>query len=120
MSVALIGGGASCAAARDFVRSSLAETGWHGDVEAAVLLTSELVANASRHAGGRCQLCLSIDGPRLRIEATDRNTRAPVLRRPSVEDESGRGLLLVDVLSKEWGVQQRDGDGKTVWFELSA
>ena len=31
----------------------------------------------------------------------------------------GRGLLLVDTLSREWGVTVIHDDGKTVWFRLS-
>ena len=31
---------------------------------------------------------------------------------------SGRGLILMEVLADEWGVDPR-GDGKTIWFQLA-
>ena len=119
-SLTLIGGSASCASAREFVRAVLGECPWPGDVEAAVLLASELVANANRHAGGGCRLSLWIDGRSLHVEAADRSGRRAELRVPDELDEAGRGLLLVDVLSSDWGVAERNGGGKVVWFELRA
>lgn len=116
----LIGGSASCSSARDFVRSQLAAVPWPGDVEAAVLLASELVANAARHAGGACRLTLHVNGRMLRVEAADRSRRPAELRVPDELDDAGRGLLLVDVLSSDWGVESRAGLGKVVWFELRA
>ncbi|MFH9980944.1 ATP-binding protein [Streptomyces sp. NPDC017179] len=49
---------------------------------------------------------------------TDPDPRAlPVLRRKADEDdESGRGLALLDALSLRWGVDRRPGS-KTVWCE---
>lgn len=117
-SIRLTGGGASCSRARSFVRTSLAAIGWEGDVEAAVLLASELVANASLHGGGECRLTLRIANRRLRIEALDSSAHLPVLRHPADLEEGGRGLLLVDVLALDWGAAVLEGHGKVVWFEL--
>lgn len=114
----LIGGSASSAAARQFVRCVLGDICWPGDVEAAVLLASELVSNAAQHAGGGTELTVRVEGPMLRVEAGDRSSRKPRLRRPGPLDDAGRGLLLVDVLSSDWGVHDRADGGKTVWFEL--
>jgi hypothetical protein len=41
---------------------------------------------------------------------------APVTKHPSTEDESGRGLLLVDSLSSCWGYEEVPGwQGKRTW-----
>jgi hypothetical protein len=37
---------------------------------------------------------------------------------PAPDDESGRGLLLVDALSHSWGVKPRQV-GKTVWARVA-
>ena len=41
--------------------------------------------------------------------------RPPVLRPAADDAESGRGLLIVDALADDEGVEQVAGDGKTVW-----
>ncbi|MFD5355953.1 ATP-binding protein [Streptomyces sp. NPDC058657] len=44
----------------------------------------------------------------------------PELRKPeNALDPGGRGLILVDALSANWGVRPR-GPGKTVWAHLPA
>jgi anti-sigma regulatory factor (Ser/Thr protein kinase) len=85
----------------------------------ALLLASELVANAVLH--GRSEVCVEIsrERGRLRVAVLDENSRHPV---PVSEDPNaldGRGLALVDALAERWGVEQRPM-GKAVWFELSA
>ncbi|MFG2945430.1 ATP-binding protein [Streptomyces adustus] len=93
--------------------------------ETAVLLLSELMTNAYRHArvpAGRQirTLCLLQDD-RLRISVTDANGTLPTPRETAPEHESGRGLALVAALADGWGAQPRAGGiGKTVWFELCA
>lgn len=86
--------------------------------EAALLIISELVANAVTHAGGdlvRCELHLA-EGL-LRIEVTDHGPRylQPEIRQPALDDLSGRGLLLVSTLSCAWGVIPAGLSGWTVW-----
>ena len=92
-------------------------------VELAVLLLSELMTNAYRHArvspgreiGLRCVL-----GDRgLRVEVSDASDELPRLRDAALDDESGRGLALVAAFADAWGAFPRPcGIGKTVWFEL--
>ncbi len=59
----------------------------------------------------------------VRIEVADASgvaklpSAAP--HRPCPEGESGRGLLLVDVLAVRWGCEPRHPVGKTVWAEVS-
>lgn len=91
--------------------------------DTAVLLLSELMTNAYRHAKAspgrelRARCVLTED--RLRISVTDANDTLPAPRRASPEDESGRGLALVAMLADAWDAELREcGVGKTVWFEL--
>ncbi|MFF8592519.1 ATP-binding protein [Streptomyces sp. NPDC015220] len=60
-----------------------------------------------------------LDGGRMRVEVGDPDPRAlPVLVRAADEDESGRGLALLDAVATRWGVERR-AEGKTVWCELA-
>ncbi|MFG3206856.1 ATP-binding protein [Streptomyces sp. NPDC048192] len=89
----------------------------------AQLLVSELASNAVTHGRvpGRdfeLRLRLLPQEDTLRIEVSDaRGDRAPRLRDGGTEDEHGRGLVVVLVLSARWGVTERTV-GKTVWAEL--
>lgn len=93
--------------------------------ETAVLLLSELVTNALRHAG--CAPGREIwtrfavrDDDSLRIEVSDACVVLPHPRHASPDDETGRGLALVDALAARWGAEPREcGVGKTVWFEIN-
>lgn len=81
------------------------------------LLATELVTNAVRHAGSPVELSVACRDDRIRIEARDASPEVP--RPPCVDAPTRhRGLLLVEDLSDEWGVDVQDGDGKVVWFEL--
>ncbi|MFG3224585.1 ATP-binding protein [Kitasatospora sp. NPDC048194] len=84
----------------------------------AVLLVSELVGNALRHAGEPGALLL-VRGPgRMRIEVSDSSPRPPLPRPPHGPDErGGLGLYLLDRLALCWGWRPW-GRGKTVWCEL--
>jgi hypothetical protein len=92
-----------------------------GDTERvhdAALVLSELVGNAVRHAeGDRLQVHLRCRGDVLRIAVRDGSVVGPVPRDADVEDESGRGLLIIEALSHRWGWQPRPG-GKVVWADV--
>lgn len=90
--------------------------------ETAVLLVSELATNAVRHAAAPdfevSVQYLPVEA-RLWVGVTDSGSGYPMLRRPPVTAEHGRGLQLVGLLADRWGVRRRRGDdAKTVWFEL--
>ncbi|WP_405676116.1 ATP-binding protein [Streptomyces sp. NBC_01511] len=95
-------------------------------IETAEHITAELATNAATHGrlSGRdflLELRRTDDGRVLRIEVTDtRGDHLPGLhpQLPSPEDESGRGLLLVEVLADRWGVTSGPVPRKTVWAEL--
>ena len=106
--------------ARHFVRDTLLAWDLAGLVEDAQLGTSELVANAVRHAGTDLLLSLDEDGP-VTIAIQDGR---PELRRPVAADadflaENGRGLHIVAAISADWGITTAVG-GKIVWFVLAS
>jgi len=84
------------------------------------LVVSELVTNAVSHGGeGGFRLTVSAGEDVGRVEvadsgATDKDLR---VRTAAEEDEEGRGLLIVDALTRRWGVCE-DEDGTVVWAEL--
>ncbi|WP_052848415.1 ATP-binding protein [Streptomyces avicenniae] len=86
--------------------------------DSAVLLVSELVGNAVRHAGAP-SFGLRIRRRRgwIRVEVSDPSRTLPCLLPVRDLDVSGRGLFLVDHLSDRWGVDLL-ADGKATWFEM--
>jgi hypothetical protein len=56
---------------------------------------------------------------RIVIEVSDPDPRPPFLSQPGTEAESGRGLVLVEALSKEWSYFYPPVGGKTVYCILS-
>ena len=89
-------------------------------VEVAVLVTSELMANAVNHAPPPGRLQVRADRERVHIEVSDGSEREPrmVLQGPAAAAAGGRGLLLIDRLATRWGWDARPA-GKTVWCEVS-
>lgn len=102
---------------RDFVASTA--RGWGlGDVGAlAELLVSEIVTNAVEHGGSGGVVELEALPAGIRVAVTDSSFEQPAMRHPGNDEPSGRGLSIVDRLSRWWGVEPRL-DGKTVWFEV--
>lgn len=86
--------------------------------EVAVLLTSELAANAVLHARTDFRVRVHLDDGSIRVEVLDDNPRAPVVAEVPVDAASGRGLALLQQLSADWGVVPCAG-GKVVWFEVA-
>jgi anti-sigma regulatory factor (Ser/Thr protein kinase) len=83
----------------------------------AQLLTTELVTNAVRHAESPVEITVIRREDRIRIEARDDSTAVPAL--PADDPPIRyRGLLLVEDLAEEWGVEVEDRKGKIVWFEV--
>jgi anti-sigma regulatory factor (Ser/Thr protein kinase) len=106
--------------ARHFVTGVLREHGVRaGEVmEAAVLLTSELVTNAVLYAAGTIDVGVDIDLRGVRVEVADCSAQAPSPREVGADETSGRGLHLVAELARAWGVREAPPTGKVVWFEL--
>ena len=88
------------------------------DVETAMLVTNELVTNATLHAGTECEVVLTGRPNTLEIRVSDFDRQVD-LRRHSFGAEmvTGRGLRMLEVLCRSWGVEP-DERGKTVWCQL--
>ena len=107
----------SVPAARRFATSAL--RGVSADtLEAVELMVSELATNCIRHTDSGFELTITRTGGDIRVEATDGAGGTPEMRSPKPTDPSGRGLKIIDMLSAEWGVDQRAAAGKTVWFRV--
>ena len=87
--------------------------------ETAVLLVSELVTNAVRHAmcTDAITLELRVVQTRLRIEAYRCRPGLVVPRTTGQFDEPGFGCALLDALADKWGVRETV-TGTTAWAEL--
>ncbi|MFB8775794.1 ATP-binding protein [Streptomyces broussonetiae] len=99
--------------ARRITRAFLGLWNVNGELAENILLAvSELVTNAIEHGTGDVALRLWYPHGELRIEVTDDNPAPAELRLAGDDDVSGRGLFLVAVLARTWGVSK---DGKTTW-----
>ncbi|WP_217240063.1 SpoIIE family protein phosphatase [Streptomyces sp. AC555_RSS877] len=84
------------------------------------LVADELITNALMHTEGSAIVTLRVltgGGRRLRVEVEDASSALPRRREAGESGVSGRGLLLVDLLTDAWGVEARGG-GKCVWCEF--
>ncbi|PRY13020.1 ATP-binding protein [Kineococcus rhizosphaerae] len=85
------------------------------------LLTSELVANAVLHGSPPVTVAVTSEPGQVRVEVGDGSGDRPQRREVAPEATGGRGVALVDLLAKDWGVHPRpDGSGKVVWFSCAA
>jgi anti-sigma regulatory factor (Ser/Thr protein kinase) len=112
--------GRSVGRARRELRGTLSAWGLDHLAEPAELVLSELLTNAVRYArspaGRQIETRFERTADGIRIEVHDANDRLPQMRRAADDDEGGRGLALVDVLTgRRWGVSSRQGVGKLVW-----
>jgi anti-sigma regulatory factor (Ser/Thr protein kinase) len=104
-------------AVREALEGELTEERLH-DVE---LLISELTTNSVRHAGcdetRELYMQADVDGRYLRLCLCDGGGGfEDVTPKPDLRRGGGYGLMLLDRLSKRWGIL-RDG-GFCVWFEV--
>ncbi|WP_371549866.1 ATP-binding protein [Streptomyces sp. NBC_00554] len=88
-------------------------------------IVAELAANAALY--GRVQgrdflLALTLDEAvgtlRIAVSDTRGECHPAISPEQGPDDESGRGLLLVDALADRWGTEPRPPSGKTVWAEI--
>jgi hypothetical protein len=119
--------------ARAFTTLVLDAWGLSHLVETTELLVSELVTNAVKHAGGimdppgdligvigqipPVMLSISHCGALL-VQVWDVSGESVIRRAAADDDVDGRGLDLVDALSKKWGCEVLESGGKIVWFVL--
>jgi anti-sigma regulatory factor (Ser/Thr protein kinase) len=125
----------SVRSARLLTRSIL--HGWclEGLAETAELLVSELITNAVRASASivrreqgigqapptpRLRFWLTSDSRSVLIQVWDSANCGPVRKTVGPAAEAGRGLLLIETLSAQWGWYMTDGQGgKIVWAVCS-
>jgi len=116
--ISLTAAPAAAAAARSQVRAAINAWGVPVDESVAVLLASELVTNAITHEEGETvTLVITSACGQLRVEVHDTSRSVPIPVDGPADAETGRGLMLVGSLSKEWGFY-RTPTGKAVYFTL--
>ncbi|MFJ7134928.1 SpoIIE family protein phosphatase [Streptomyces fungicidicus] len=104
--------------ARRFTRRTLRSWGVTADMDAALLVVSELVTNALVHTEGQVRLDITLVNDRLRLAVADASPRTPA--KPTSIGwgaTGGRGILLVEAVSAAWGTLPVSG-GKQVWAEF--
>ncbi|MFE9019626.1 ATP-binding protein [Streptomyces sp. NPDC007808] len=121
-----------CCQARDFVRRTLDDWALDHCGDDALMVVTELAANAVLHAVPECAapvplpgeaeiwLRLSLRRPaHLVCAVTDPSDHPPVYpHRSDPLDEHGRGLRIIDALAEHWGWTRHQPMGKTVWAML--
>lgn len=104
--------------ARRFVRQALAQWGYQSLSEPVTLLTNELVTNAVLHAGSGVSVMVCVRNGVVRVEVADTSPRMPRDPHYAGDSQTGRGLALVEKVSRTWGATEQRG-GKIVWFEVA-
>jgi anti-sigma regulatory factor (Ser/Thr protein kinase) len=116
--------------ARLHARNIMCEWGLHNLADTIELVVSELVTNAVKasmdqdqrphytdeHGLACIHLRLSTDRQAALVEVRDENFKLPEPNQLGLDDESGRGLMLVEALTERWGWDlSATGRGKIVW-----
>ena len=113
--------GSSVSEARKFASEALSAWGIRDRLDDVCLCLSEVATNALVHVGPLSfgfRARLTISGPVVRLEVHDQGPGRPRRKHPSLDAPSGRGLLLVDELADEWGVDDQHSLGKTIWLNF--
>ncbi|PTH90281.1 protein phosphatase [Streptomyces sp. A244] len=106
--------------ARHMIRTAVTAWGARDRADEIELVADELITNALMHTEGSAVVTLrAFTGSecRLRVEVEDSSSALPRRREAGDSGVSGRGLLLVELLTDVWGVEARGG-GKAVWCEF--
>ena len=85
-------------------------------LEAAALVTSELITNAVQHGGGCVDFSVESHEGRVVVSVADGSSVVP--RRRDPDGIGGRGIAVIEAVSTRWGVHDHEG-GKRVWVELT-
>ena len=111
----------SAAQARHALSRLLSERGIEGETkDFALLVVSELVTNAILHGREPIELRADLTDDVLRIEVSDgeNKSRGAAANYADPWSTNGRGLAVVEAVSRDWGVARRGDEGKIVWATL--
>jgi anti-sigma regulatory factor (Ser/Thr protein kinase) len=111
--------------ARGHVRAVATEWGLADLADTAELLASEMVTNAVQASGWLritdtpvVRITVITDRQSLVIRVWDGSEDMPVRQQARSGDDSGRGLMIIDALSADWGAY-READRKIVWAKIA-
>ncbi|PZG12419.1 ATP-binding protein [Nonomuraea aridisoli] len=115
----------SVAVARQRLSTDLQECGVFATaIDDAVLVVSELLSNALRHAhplpSGMVRVAWLRSDDHIEVAVSDGGAATePRAGRPTLSSLGGRGLGIVEYVAESWGVRH-DGETTTVWAVLPA
>ena len=84
------------------------------DLEHAIAVTSELVANSVVHAATELQVVLQRWQYMVKVVVEDSNNQIPVMKSLDVALDCGRGMHIVDEFADLWGYELTE-NGKRIW-----
>jgi len=87
-------------------------------IDKCLLVVSELVTNAVTAGRTVVSITVEIHREHVRVAACDDGPGLPRPVAAGADDRHGRGLAIVDSLSRAWGVQ-RQSHGKQVWSDVA-
>ena len=82
------------------------------------LVVTELVTNVLDHTSsstGHLRILHHQDPGAVTVEVDDESMTEPVYGRSRLGEYRGRGIVVVDNISREWGFRPREEGGKTVY-----
>jgi hypothetical protein len=100
--------------ARILTKIAVADWGLGEALDNALIIVAELTTNATK-IGEVFHFSLTRQGGAVLVEVWDASEALPDRRRRSMDRVDGRGLLLVEGCSKDWGWRLEEQGGKTVW-----
>jgi len=115
----------SVAKARDFVSAHLLDHRLPQMADDVRLVVSELATNAMTHARTPFTVTLTGRERSLLLTVRDGSPAAPLPAAPAMADPlepGGRGLVIVDMVSRTWGFDTQEDRAKSVWasFDIRA
>ncbi|MET9116065.1 ATP-binding protein [Streptomyces longwoodensis] len=112
---------------RHFIRETITEWGLRYLIDDLTTIVNELTTNAVQHAlappeqaRSTAWLGIARTASAVVCAVTDPSPTPPTSSRPEQLAETGRGLLIVNALTSQWGYAPTPSNGKAVWARLPA
>ncbi|MFL6003984.1 MAG: ATP-binding protein [Nocardioides sp.] len=105
--------------ARDFVTHHLVDHRLLYLVDPVRLVASELATNALVHAQTAFSVTLEASDQTVLLTVRDNSRAVPTPRAAQAMDLSGRGLEIVGIVSREWGIKEEGLASKAVWASFA-
>jgi anti-sigma regulatory factor (Ser/Thr protein kinase) len=113
--VTLVAEPESVGTARHFVREHLSGHDLLLLVDDITLVASELTTNAVTHAGTPFTVKITAFADAVVLTVSDGSASLPRRLDALTDDDAGRGVAIIDVVSRDWGVVVDATAGKSVW-----